>query len=79
MRTHLTAVKFTLGLKTADISICFGSNWIKFGEIKILNNITFTNYRLAKIGYVPNDLCTFCGIESETVNHLYFMSAFSQN
>ena len=38
----------------------------------IFINITFTNYRLAKIGYVPNDLCTFCGIELETVNQLFY-------
>ena len=31
-------------------------------QYKILNDIVFTNNRLAKIGYVPNDLCTFCGI-----------------
>ena len=38
-----------------------------------MNNITFTNYRLAKIGYVPND----CGIESETVHRLFYECFFT--
>ena len=42
-----------------------------------MNDITFTNHRLAKIGYVPNDLCTFCGIESETVSHLFYECPFT--
>jgi len=46
--------------------------FVRSFQFKILNDITFTNYRLAKIDYVPNDLCTFCGIESETVNHLFY-------
>ena len=46
--------------------------FIRSFQFKILNNVTFTNYRLAKIGYVPNDLCTFCEIELETVNHLFY-------
>ena len=28
-------------------------------QFKILNNITFTNSRLAKIGFVQDDSCTF--------------------
>ena len=32
---------FTLDLKTADISICFGSNWIKFDVW--INRCTFVN------------------------------------
>ena len=31
-------------------------------EYKILNNIIYTNFRLAKIGYVQSDSCTFCGM-----------------
>ena len=36
-----------------------------------------SNYRLEKIGYVPNDLCPFCGIESETVHHLFYECFFT--
>ena len=52
--------------------------FIRSFQFKILNDITFTNYHLAKIGYVPNDLCTFCGIESETVNHLFYECFFTK-
>ena len=50
--------------------------FVRSFQFKILN-ITFTNHRLAKIGYVPNDLCTFCGIESETVSHLCYECPFT--
>ena len=43
-----------------------------------MNDITFTNFRLAKIGYVPNDLCTCCGIEPETVHHLFYECFFTK-
>ena len=46
-------------------------------QFKILNNITFTNHRLAKIGYAQNDLCTFCGVESETLYHLFYECSFT--
>ena len=29
-------------------------------QFNFLNNITFTNFRLAKIGYVQEDSCTIC-------------------
>ena len=45
--------------------------FVRSFQYKILNGIVFTNNRLAKIGYVPNDLCIFCGIESETLYHLF--------
>ena len=45
-------------------------------QYKILNDVVFTNNRLAKIGYVPNDLCTFWGIESETLCHLFYECFF---
>ena len=46
--------------------------FIRSFQFKILNNITFTNSRLAKIGYVQDDSCTFCKVSSETVNHLFY-------
>ena len=52
--------------------------FVRSFQFKILNDITFTIYRLAKIGYAPNDLCTFCGIESETVNHIFYECPFTK-
>ena len=40
--------------------------------LKLLDDIVFTNKRLAKIGYVPHDTCTFCEVEPETVYHLFY-------
>ena len=45
---------------------------------KILNNIIYTNSRLAKIGYVQCDSCTFCGMCRETRDHLFFLCSFSE-
>ena len=45
--------------------------FIRSFQFKILNDITFTNSRLAKIGYVQDDFCTFCKVSPETV---YIMS-----
>ena len=52
--------------------------FVRSFQFKILNDITFTNYRLAKIGYAPHDLCTFCGIESETVNRIFYKCSFTK-
>ena len=51
--------------------------FIRSFQFKLLGDITFTNYRLAKIGYVPNDLCTFCEAGSQTVHHLLYECSFS--
>ena len=51
--------------------------FIRSFQFKLLADITFTNQRLAKIGYVPNDLCTFCEERSETVHHLFYECSFS--
>ena len=51
--------------------------FIRSFQFKLLADITFTNHWLAKIGYVPNDLCTFCGEGSETVHHLFYECSFS--
>ena len=47
--------------------------FVRSFQFKILNDITFTNYRLAKIGYAQNDICTFCGVESQTLYHLFYV------
>ena len=46
-------------------------------QFKILNDILFTNSRLAKIGLIQNDLCTFCNIGVETIDHLFFYCVYS--
>ena len=51
--------------------------FIRSFQFKLLADITFTNQRLAKIGYVPNDQCTFCEEGSETVHHLFYECSFS--
>ena len=46
--------------------------FIRSFQFKILNDITFTNSRLAKIGYVQDLSCTFCKVSPETVNRLFY-------
>ena len=41
-------------------------------QFKILNDILFTNSRLAKIGLIQSDLCTFYNTSAETIDHLFF-------
>ena len=41
-------------------------------QFKTLNGILFTNSRLAMIGLIQSDLCTFCNIGEETIDHLFF-------
>ena len=41
------------------------------------NYTIYTNVRLAKIGYVPKDTCTFCEVDSETVLHLFYECPFT--
>ena len=48
-------------------------SFLKSFQYKILNYITFTNSRLAKIGYIPCDLCTFCNASPETRDHLFYL------
>ena len=47
-------------------------------QYKILNDIIYTNSRLAKIGYVQSNSCTLCGMCRETRNHLFFLCSFSE-
>ena len=46
--------------------------FIRSFQFKILNDITFTNSRLAKIGYVQDVSCTFCRVSPETLDHLFY-------
>ena len=51
--------------------------FVRSFQFKLLDDITFTNTRLAKIGYVPHDTCTFCEVESETVYHLFYQCSLT--
>ena len=47
-------------------------------QFKILSNILFTNSRLAKLGLIQSDLCTFCNIGVETIDHLISYCVYSR-
>ena len=51
--------------------------FIRSFQLKLLADITFTNHYLTKIGYVSNDLCTFCEEGSETVDLLLYECSLS--
>ena len=38
----------------------------------------FTNLRLAKIGLIQSDLCTFCNTDVETIDYLFFYCVYSR-
>ena len=46
-------------------------------QFKILNDILFLNTRLAKIGRIQNDLCSFCQTSPETLEHFFYRCSFS--
>ena len=46
-------------------------------QFKILNDILFLNSRLAKIGRIPSDLCTFCQAYQETLAHFFYQCPYS--
>ena len=54
------------------IRTCICETYVQCFQFKILNDILFTNSRLAKIGLIQSDLCTFCNIGVETIDHLFF-------
>ena len=64
--TDSAVTKAFLKVKTVSSEM-----FIRSFQFKILDNITFTKSRLAKIGYVEGDSCTFCRVNPETVNHLF--------
>ena len=45
-------------------------------QFKILN-ILFLNTRLAKIGRIQSDLCSFCQTSPETLEHFFYRCSFS--
>ena len=60
------------------IRTCICETYVQCFQFKILNDILFTNSRLAKIGLIQSDLCTFCNIGVETIDHLFFYCAYSR-
>ena len=47
-------------------------------QFKMLNDILFLNTRLAKIGRIQSDLCTFCQNTPETFEHSLSMLLLSR-
>ena len=43
----------------------FCETYVQCFQFKILNDTLFTNSRLAKIGLIQSDLCTFCNTGAE--------------
>ena len=48
-------------------------------QFKILNDILFLNTRLAKIGRIQSDLCSFCQTSPETLEHQFLLSMLLLN
>ena len=46
-------------------------------QFNLLNDISSLNSRLAKIEIIHTDLCTFCQVSSETVEHFFFQCTYS--
>ena len=53
--------------------------YVKAFQFKVLNSILYTNSKLHKIGYLADDLCTFCKRESETMQHLFYDCSYSNS
>ena len=48
-------------------------------QYKILNRYLTTNSFLHKIGLIASKLCTFCGLESESLEHLLISCSFTSD
>ena len=51
--------------------------YLRYFQLKVLNNFTCTNILLKKMGIVESDLCTFCNFTKEDIEHLFFSCSFS--
>ena len=60
------------------IRTCICETFVKCFQLNILNDILFTISCLAKIGLIQSDLCTFCNIGVETIDHLFFYCVYSR-
>ena len=68
----MTVCTAFLNLKTVS-----SETFIRSLQFKFLDDIIYTNVRLAKIGYVPKDTCTFYDVDSETVLNLFYEYPFT--
>ena len=44
---------------------------MKAFQYKVVNSILFANTKLCKIVCIPDDKCSFCKSEPETINHFF--------
>ena len=51
--------------------------YVKAFQFKVLHSLLYTNSKLHKIGYIADDLCTFCKRESGTMQHLFYDCSYS--
>ena len=79
-----TKLKYNFDLDDIAMSKVFSNllsvsseTFIKSFQLKLLDDIVFTNKRLAKIGYVLHDHCSFCKVETETIYQLFYKCPFT--
>ena len=63
--------------KASQIRSCNCKTYVQCFQFKILNDILFTISCFAEIGLIQSDLCTFCNIGVETIDHLFFNCIYS--
>ena len=51
--------------------------YVKAFQFKVLNSIRYTNSKQYKIGYIADDLCSFCKRESATMQHFFYDCSYS--
>ena len=53
-------------------------SYVKAFQYKVIHSILYTNTKLCKIGYISNDLCTFCDAKPENLYHLFYECSHSK-
>ena len=53
--------------------------YVKAFQYKVLNSILYTNSKLHKIGYISDNLRSFCKQESETLQHFFYDCSHSSS
>ena len=52
---------------------CTISSQLRSFQLKILHNLIYlNNFLYRKTDFCPSPLCSFCGVENETVEHIFF-------
>ena len=51
-------------------------SYVEAFQYKVLTSILYTNTKLHKIGFRPNDLCSFCEAQSETLSHIFYQCSY---